>query len=485
MNKPCTDQLKVSKFFVVPEKLGDIVKILIKIGIVICLIAFLSLAFHTAFFKPSWRLFGLPEHLRVQNDSLIDNGPTNISHILFGLGGSAQTWHDRSNYSKIWWEPNTTRGFVWLDKKPKISDTDLLVPYKISHGWRQFKYLHSASAVRIARIVYESFKLGLPNVRWFVMGDDDTVFFTKNLVTVFRKYDHNQMYYIGGNSESVEQDMMHSYDMAFGGGGIAVSYALAAQLARTMDGCLHRYFYFYGSDQRIWACVNEIGVPLTHEKGFHQLDIKGDPYGLLAAHPMAPLVSLHHIDQLSSVFPNQTQTHSLTKLISAYNIDPARIVQQSICYDHKRRWSISISWGYTVQIYTTMLSASDLQMPLQTFFTWRTFSDGPFTFNTRWMNPDPCQQPAMFFLDKLQMVGSKGSITSYNRYFAKGAEKCNKSHFNVEVQTISVSALILDPEYWKNVPRRQCCQIMHGGSIKGGNMHLRVKKCRPTETTAI
>lgn len=270
MNQPCHDQLKVSKFFVVPEKLGDIVITLIRIGILVCLIASISLAIHSAFFKPA-RWFPLPEHLHVKNDSFIDTEPTNISHILFGLGGSAKTWHDRKNYSELWWNPNTTRGFIWLDKKPKILHSKLLVPYQISQGWRQFKHLHSASAVRIARIVYESFKLGLPNVRWFVMGDDDTVFFPNNLVTVLGKYDHNQLYYIGGNSESVEQDMMHSYDMAFGGGGIAVSYALAAQLARIMDGCLHRYFYFYGSDQRVWACVNEIGVPLTRESGFHQV----------------------------------------------------------------------------------------------------------------------------------------------------------------------------------------------------------------------
>ena len=30
------------------------------------------------------------------------------------------------------------------------------------------------------------------------------------------KYDHRQMYYIGANSESVEQDVMHAYDMAYG-----------------------------------------------------------------------------------------------------------------------------------------------------------------------------------------------------------------------------------------------------------------------------
>lgn len=185
---------------------------------------------------------------------------------------------------------------------------------------------------------------------------------------------------------------------------------------------------------------------------FFQLDLRGDPYGLLAAHPLAPLVSLHHIDQLNSLFPNQTQIHSLKKLMSAYNLDPARIVQQSLCYDHKRRWSISISWGYTIQIYKTMLSAADLQMPMQTFQTWRTWSDGPFTFNTRHMSSDPCQQPAMFFLDQVKMVGTRGSITSYKRYAAKGANECKRADVNnVEVQRIRVSALKLDPEYWKNV----------------------------------
>lgn len=130
----------------------------------------------------------------------------------------------------------------------------------------------------MARIVVEGFKLGLKNVRWFVMGDDDTVFFTENLVSVLAKYDHNQMYYIGGNSESVEQDEMHSYEMAFGGGGFAISYPLAAQLVNVMDGCLQRYHFFYGSDQRVWACISELGVPLTRERGFHQVNSFLDNY---------------------------------------------------------------------------------------------------------------------------------------------------------------------------------------------------------------
>ncbi|WMV44632.1 hypothetical protein MTR67_038017 [Solanum verrucosum] len=78
------------------------------------------------------------------------------------------------------------------------------------------------------------------------------------------------MYYIGGNSESVEQNVVCSYNMAFGGGGIAISHPLVAELVKILDGCINRYHYLYGSDQRIGGCMAEIGVPLTHELGFHQ-----------------------------------------------------------------------------------------------------------------------------------------------------------------------------------------------------------------------
>ena len=135
----------------------------------------------------------------------------------------------------------------------------------------------------MARIVADSFlavaaELGndttardREEVRWFVMGDDDTVFFPDNMVAVLRKYDHEEMYYVGAPSESVEQDVMHSYGTAFGGGGFAVSYPAAAALAEAIDGCLGRYRFFFGSDERVKACLSELGVPLTREPGFHQV----------------------------------------------------------------------------------------------------------------------------------------------------------------------------------------------------------------------
>lgn len=33
-----------------------------------------------------------------------------------------------------------------------------------------------SSGIRIARIVQEAFRLHLPDVRWFVLGNDDTMF---------------------------------------------------------------------------------------------------------------------------------------------------------------------------------------------------------------------------------------------------------------------------------------------------------------------
>ncbi|KAJ8748851.1 hypothetical protein K2173_013282 [Erythroxylum novogranatense] len=36
------------------------------------------------------------------------------------------------------------------------------------------------------------------------------------------------------------------------------------------DRCIKRYAAFYGSDDRIHACMSEVGVPLTKEPGFRQ-----------------------------------------------------------------------------------------------------------------------------------------------------------------------------------------------------------------------
>lgn len=266
---PSQDLLKASRLLEFPEKPSDFLSLCMRVGLLLCLVSSIVIALYSSFSRQS-QWFALPPPAYTTRDvSSADPEPTNISHIVFGIGGSVRTWPERRRYAEQWWVPNTTRGFVWFDGEPKNENGS--IPHRVSEDWTRFKFSSSQSAVRIARIVLESFKVGLPNVRWFVMGDDDTVFFADNLVSVLARYDHNQLYYIGGSSESVEQDVMHAYDMAFGGGGFAVSYPLAALLVSSLDGCLDRYYLFYGSDQRIWACLSEIGVPLTKQVGFHQV----------------------------------------------------------------------------------------------------------------------------------------------------------------------------------------------------------------------
>ncbi|KAJ0046006.1 hypothetical protein Pint_06357 [Pistacia integerrima] len=489
------DELKSSKvaFFVERLRPCDVFLLITKIPLMLCLVTSIGFVLYAAFSTQSRAIrFNLPKPKPISLPP--DPTPTNISHILFGISGSAATWHHRAHYTSLWWDPDKTRGYAWLDEKPGQNTSsknktppENSVPYKVSDaGWTRFRYTSSRPAVRIARIIWDSFKLNLPNVRWFVMGDDDTVFFTENLVSVLTKYDHNQIWYIGCNSESVEQNEMHSFNMAFGGGGFAVSYPLAEKLVNALDGCLERYYYFYGSDQRIWACISEIGVTLTPERGFHQLDIRGDPYGLLAAHPIAPLVSLHHIDYLNSLFPNRTQIESLETLIHAYRIDPNRILQQSFGYDGKRRWCISISWGYTIQIYPFLVSANNLAMPLQTFKTWRSWSNGPFVFNTRSLSPDPCHNPVVYFLNRAEKVGMTGTRTTYIGPVPKFGHCKNGEYAKAStLKRIIVSSMKMDPEYWHKAPQRQCFEILDGGSIRGEILRIRIRKCRPKEIMAV
>lgn len=168
-------------------------------------------------------------------------------------------------------------GYVWLDEEPPADSTwpDTCPPYHVL-TFNSSRIGGSPAAARIARTVVETYRAvmaepGSREVRWLVIGDDGTVFFPENLVAVLNKYDHNEMYYIGSISESVEQTVQHSYSIAYGGAGFVVSQSIAAELAEIMDGCLEHYASLYGSDERVQSCISELGVTLTIEPGFHQV----------------------------------------------------------------------------------------------------------------------------------------------------------------------------------------------------------------------
>lgn len=246
--------------------------------------------------------------------------------------------------------------------------------------------------------------------------------------------------------------------MAFGGGGFAISYSLARVLARVLDSCLRRYGHLYGSDSRIYSCVAELGVGLTHEPGFHQLDMRGNLFGMLAAHPLSPLLSLHHLEAVEPLFPDMNRVQALEHLIAAANVDPARILQQTVCYDRSNSLTFSVSWGFAIQIYQGNELLPDLLSVQRTFVPWRRGSkvDANFMFNTRDYPRDPCKRPSVFFLKNVTS-DKRGIWSSYNRHVVGN---CFESIASQLRQIIVFSRKLELNNEQMTAPRRQCCNVL-------------------------
>nr|XP_012572926.1 uncharacterized protein LOC101509648 isoform X1 [Cicer arietinum]XP_012572927.1 uncharacterized protein LOC101509648 isoform X1 [Cicer arietinum] len=165
------------------------------------------------------------------------------------------------------------KGCVFMDSISNEDDPSSLPPLCLSRDTSRFRYTFKGglrSAIRVARVVVETVALNHSNVRWYVFGDDDTIFLPENLVKTLSKYDHELWYYIGAHSEIYEQNRLFGFGMAFGGAGFAISSSLANVLAKVFDSCLERYHHLYGSDGRVYSCLAELGVGLTHVPAFHQ-----------------------------------------------------------------------------------------------------------------------------------------------------------------------------------------------------------------------
>ena len=201
--------------------------------------------------------------------------PTDLRHLAFGIASNSEAWPSQKEYVRTWWKPDRMRGCVFVDRNPRDNDTSL-PRICVSEDTSRFRYTYrngDRSAIRVARIVSEMVALNMSEeeVRWFVFGDDDTVFVPENLAKTLSKYDHTMRYYVGTYSEIYEQNEHFGFGMAFGGAGFAMSYPMAKVLAKVFDSCRERYTHLYGSDSRVYSCITELGVQLTHEPGFHQV----------------------------------------------------------------------------------------------------------------------------------------------------------------------------------------------------------------------
>ncbi|KAF7823110.1 UDP-glucose:O-linked fucose beta-1 [Senna tora] len=378
------------------------------------------------------------------------------------------SWPNRKDLLNLWWnKPDQMRGCVFVDSLPPPDEhTPLsLPPLCVSEDTSRFRYTYRGglrSAIRVARVVVESVARNVnnsENVRWYVFGDDDTVFFPENLVKALSRFDDGMWYYLGTHSEIYEQNRVHGFGMGFGGAGFAISSSLAKVLAKVFDSCIERYPHLYGSDQRVFSCITELGVGLTNEPGFHQVDLRGNLFGLLAAHPVTPLLSLHHLYHTDPIFPNMTTTQALHHLFKAVNVDSQRILQHTVCYDRWFSWTVSVSWGYAVQVFPNHMFLPDVLNVQKTFTQWKKgpVLSGVYTFNTQELNPDPCRRPTIFYFDSV--YSDKEGIVSHYKKFFQNCSYDAASPRKLENIKVITKKLDLDIKQLQ-APRRQCCEVL-------------------------
>ncbi|KAJ4882950.1 hypothetical protein Rs2_33043 [Raphanus sativus] len=407
---------------------------------------------------------------------------TNLSHLMFVLVGSSRAWKHRRTYIESWWRPNVTRGNIFLDVEPSEEFrpwSPTFPPFKVNEDLRKLRIypkLANRVHIRIYRSILETYRLKQDDgVRWYVMGDDDSLFFVDNIVDVLSKYDHTEKHYIGMFSESTKSNFRMAFEMAYGGGGYALSYPLVEALVRKLDECVEKYHFIWAGDQLQSFCLADLGADLIPEKGFHQMDLRGDLSGLLSSHPTAPLLSLHHFEAVAPLFPGMDHQGSVLHIMKAANVDQSRMVQQSICYVRASNWTFSVSWGYSVHIYENIFPRSYLKLPIETFRPWLRGWFPFYMFNTRRVSRNPCEAPHWFFFDSIEQENG-GVVTSYTRKFIRNLTSCSFSG-NISADPLA-SIRVFSSKTPKEGRKVECCDVEYEGADVA---NMRLRDCRRGE----
>lgn len=232
------------------------------------------------------------------------------SPLAFGLCSSRVTVNSRISDVAQWWD-SKLNGLVLVDNEVPDDLPVLPAGLHVQAVSKPWQFVSAAERCAWGQIA-DTHK-AYPKAAWYVLGDDDTLFVPEALEALLSTYDASKPWYLGPISESPQQNDFlggwllstgpHLGSYAFGGGGIIISQGLMQILIKDYEQCLHDHSGMVGGDQRIGACVKVLapGTELTILKGMHQVDTvhhDNDPQALLEAHPVQPLLSLHHMQDV-------------------------------------------------------------------------------------------------------------------------------------------------------------------------------------------
>ena len=291
------------------------------------------------------------------------------SSIAFGLCSSGITIQDRIPQVQTWWQTQYN-GLLLVDQIPDgLPKLPQGLHIQASDNW---KFVSNAERCAWGQVA--DTHAAYPKADWYVLGDDDTFFIPEALQTVLSQYDASKPWYIGASSESEKQNRDMGIwllsnggqvgDYAFGGGGIIISQGLMQILIPEFEDCLHDHDGMLSGDQRIGACVKVLspGTELTPYMGMHQIDTLWndvDHLALLEAHPVQPLVSLHHLSHVPV-----PALGDLSGLRPYAKHNPYGMLQQSLCQSSEFG-TLSITAGLSVRWWdnSTDISLEDVTDP--------------------------------------------------------------------------------------------------------------------------
>ena len=132
---------------------------------------------------------------------------------------------------------------------------------------------------------------------WFIWGDDDTFWIDPyTLVRELSRHDPAEPHFLGTETDSLVQRSIFGR-MAYGGGGVAASRALVANMERDHAVCKEETRLVFGGDEMLTRCAARASnstkdAVLEQVAGMHQFDIPDDVTGIMQSG--IPFLNVHH-----------------------------------------------------------------------------------------------------------------------------------------------------------------------------------------------
>ncbi|GAQ83205.1 hypothetical protein KFL_001390230 [Klebsormidium nitens] len=298
----------------------------------------------------------------------------------------------------------------------------------------------------------------LAEVHWFVMLGDDAVLDVENLAGVLNRYDPAEPRLIGYDAFSGTAGRRSPSNKPMSGPAFAISLALARELMLVLPACLERQTQHARSDQKLYACTAELGVPLIFEPGFHADEEMTPP---LERHAPAPFVglTLAH-DSFRDRLSGDNRTVALQPMVRYMREDPAGFLQHAVCVDRDLDLMLSVSWGRSVRLYPGVDGVEELLGP-----------NGPAS-QTEAGEADPCRAPALLAAEDVKRLKGSGNTLRFESLYMRsqlGGEKADRSKcksLHAKIQSVRIirkaemfasGSMYAGPGAGPHL-RRQCCR---------------------------